>query len=59
MELTQFFIELHKKEAEAETTLSKIRTAIKATQEICEHDFQLIGNTHKDIYECKICKKRT
>lgn len=56
MNLTEYFTELHRREQEAEKELKRIRTAIKAGQEICKHDYKLIGNTHKDIYECTICK---
>lgn len=57
--LKEYFIELHRQEKETEEKLGKIRNAIKSGQEVCDHDYKYVGNTHKDIYECKICLHRT
>lgn len=59
MSLTEYFTELHRREQETEKELKQIRAAIKAGQETCKHDYKRIGNTHRDIYECKICLHRT
>lgn len=58
MNIKEYFTELHRREAEAAKELEKIRAAIKAGQEVCKHDYQKIGNTHKDVYECRICGDR-
>lgn len=58
MDTKTYFTELLEREAELEKELKKIRTAISAGQAVCNHDYQYIGNTHKDVYECKICKDR-
>lgn len=59
MDIATYFIELHRQEKELEEKLRKTRVAIRAHQEICNHDYKRIGNTHKDIYQCKICMHRT
>ncbi len=49
-------IEFHEKE------LEKLKKALAALQEVCEHPEEkqiYLGNNHNNaIYECKICKKR-
>lgn len=56
MNMIDYFLELHNKEAEAKEKLQKIRNAINAGQEICEHDYIRKGNdSHYDYYVCKIC----
>jgi len=54
--LKEYFIELHRQEKETEEKLSKIRNAIKSSQEICEHIFVHKGNdSHYDYEECRTC----
>jgi len=38
--------------------LKKVDAAIKALQEVCEHDWQPNGHdSHKDWFVCKHCRK--
>lgn len=57
--LTEYFVELHRREREAEDQLKKIRNAIKSGQEICNHKYKPAGNdSHYDYEECKVCGYR-
>ena len=47
---------LVKERAKLTNRIQKIATAIKALQDICEHDYVEDGHdSHKDHYICKIC----
>lgn len=59
MNLTEYYTELHRREEAAKSELEKIRNAIRSGQEVCNHDYKHIGNTHKDILECRICRHKT
>ena len=53
---TTYFKELNKKEKLLSESLEKVKKAIQAGQEICEHDYIRNGNdSHYDYYVCKIC----
>lgn len=48
--------ELHKKRRELSEKLSKVETAIRALQDICEHEWKDVGHdSHKNHYECPLC----
>lgn len=53
-----FIEELIRREERTEQELKAIRKALSAAREVCKHDYKKIGNTHKDVYECKICGDR-
>lgn len=58
MKKETYFTDLLRRKDELETELKKIKTAIETGRAVCNHDYQHIGNTHKAVYECKICKNR-
>lgn len=52
-----YFTDLHRREEQLHKELKKIKTAIQAGQEICEHNYKPIGNdSHYEYEECEICK---
>lgn len=56
MSATLYFTHLHKQEKAAADHLEKIRKAIEAGQEICEHDYAWKANdSHYHYYVCGIC----
>lgn len=39
--------------------IQKREKAIEAAQDLCDHEFEIIGNTsHADIYQCAKCLKQ-
>ena len=51
-----YFKELNERFTQLSESLEKVKKAIHAGQEICEHDYIRKGNdSHYDYYTCKIC----
>lgn len=58
--IKEMILQLHAQKEQYEVETDKIRKAIKALQDVCQHDMQHLTTTpHYRLYECTKCGHQT